>query len=219
MASALKNIWVAASDGDLARVQHLIEVEGMSPNVPDAYTYTPMHAAASYGHLEVLEYLVSHGGDVNVTDDDGDTPLYTVENVETATWLVQHGAVVERQNSEGVSPADHLEEDFPDISSYLRSLSTAASNDDDASAALAGPQPSQHAQEAASALLTDNLLARASDIVAQAEAEGRDPEAELREVVGEAVLAGMRAGYGFAGDMDAGQEGPGDAKRTRREGE
>ena len=43
------------------------------------------------------------GGDVNVTDEDGDTPLYTVENVETATWLVQHGAAVNRQNSEGIS--------------------------------------------------------------------------------------------------------------------
>lgn len=40
---------------------------------------------------------------MNVTDDDGDTPIYTVENVETATWLVQHGAIVERQNSEGIS--------------------------------------------------------------------------------------------------------------------
>lgn len=68
-------------------------------------------------------------------------------------------------------------------------------------------------------MLTENLLARASDIVARAEAEGRDPEAELREVVGEAVLAGMRAGYVFAGDVGTGQEGPGEAKRARREGE
>ena len=43
------------------------------------------------------------GGDVNVTDEDGDTPLYTVEDVATARWLVEHGAVVDRTNGEGVS--------------------------------------------------------------------------------------------------------------------
>jgi hypothetical protein len=40
---------------------------------------------------------------VNITDEDGDTPLYTAENVETARWLVEHGAVVIRTNGEGVS--------------------------------------------------------------------------------------------------------------------
>jgi hypothetical protein len=43
------------------------------------------------------------GGDVNVSDDDGDTPLYTVENVQTARFLVEKGAIVARQNLEGVS--------------------------------------------------------------------------------------------------------------------
>lgn len=40
---------------------------------------------------------------MDVTDEDGDTPLYTVENVDTAQWLVEHGATVHQQNSEGVS--------------------------------------------------------------------------------------------------------------------
>ena len=38
---------------------------------------------------------------MNVTDEDGDTPLYVVENVDTARFLVEHGAVVARQNHEG----------------------------------------------------------------------------------------------------------------------
>jgi len=40
---------------------------------------------------------------VNITDDDGDTPLYTVETLETAQFLVQHGAEINRVNSEGIS--------------------------------------------------------------------------------------------------------------------
>lgn len=43
------------------------------------------------------------GGDVNITDSDGDTPLYTVENLQTARYLVEHGATVAHQNFEGLS--------------------------------------------------------------------------------------------------------------------
>lgn len=38
-----------------------------------------------------------------MTDSDGESPLYTVENEETARWLVEHGATVDRINNEGVS--------------------------------------------------------------------------------------------------------------------
>ena len=40
---------------------------------------------------------------MNVTDEDGDTPLYVVENIETARFLVERGATVARQNAEGIS--------------------------------------------------------------------------------------------------------------------
>lgn len=40
---------------------------------------------------------------MNVTDGDGDTPLYTVENIDTARFLVEHGAIVDRRNYEGIS--------------------------------------------------------------------------------------------------------------------
>lgn len=47
--------------------------------------------------------IAFQGGDINVTDDENDTPLYTVENIDTARYLVEHGAVVDRRNDEGVS--------------------------------------------------------------------------------------------------------------------
>ena len=45
----------------------------------------------------------SRGGDVNVTDEDGDTPIYTAESVEVAKYLVDHGAIINRRNNEGFS--------------------------------------------------------------------------------------------------------------------
>jgi ankyrin repeat protein len=70
------------------------------------------HAAASYGHLELLEYLIEKGGDINITDEDGDTPLFTVESVETARWMVDHGANYDIKNNEGqtVSRLESLSE-------------------------------------------------------------------------------------------------------------
>lgn len=92
---------------------------GMSPNAEDDNTYTPMyvaslackivqsaypfprHAAASYAHLELLDYLISKGGDINHADSDGETPLFTVESVEVAKWMIERGAKYDVKNNEG----------------------------------------------------------------------------------------------------------------------
>ncbi|KAJ7104204.1 ankyrin repeat-containing domain protein [Mycena belliarum] len=194
MARPLKNIWVAAGDGDVDRVRHLIEQESLSPNAPDAFTYTPMHAAASYGQLQVLEYLISRGGDVNVQDGDGDTPIYTVENVETARFLVDHGAILDRQNAEGVSPINHLREEFSEVANYLQSAVEPAS----ARTIEIMQQPSQREQDMASEQLTSALMTSVEDIMQRAEAEGRDPEEELRQLVGRTVLEGVVTGYAMS---------------------
>ncbi|CED84727.1 FOG: Ankyrin repeat [Phaffia rhodozyma] len=121
-ASEAKNIWIAAGDGDLERVKDLIENQNLSPNVPDENTYTPLHAAASYSQLDVLTYLLSKGGNINLTDEDGETPLFTVESVDTARFLIENGADVAWKNKEGLNAAENLEEEFPEVSTYLRTL-------------------------------------------------------------------------------------------------
>ncbi|RDB25523.1 hypothetical protein Hypma_006508 [Hypsizygus marmoreus] len=205
---APKNIWVAAGDGDLARVRELVEQQSLSPNIPDPFTYTPMHAAASYGQLEVLDYLISRGGDVNVTDGDGDTPLYTVENIETAKFLVEHGATVDRRNVEGISPIEHLTEDFGHVATYLQSLSSPTAPE------APGPlQPSQHQQNAASEQLTSELMASVQDIMQRAEAEGRDPDEELRQVVSRTVLEGVVTGFQMTTDDDDRRGAGGDGSK------
>ncbi|KAI0090165.1 ankyrin repeat-containing domain protein [Irpex rosettiformis] len=218
-----KNIWVAASDGDLERVQELVQ-SGLSVNIPDPNTYTPMHAAASYGHIHVLEYLIAQGGDVNITDEDGDTPLYTVENVATAQWLVEHGAVINRTNSEGVSPIAHLREDFPEVATYLESTVSTTHTDTTDQSTIANYIPSQHAQNIVTEELTSELMQAVQEIMQRAEAEGRDPEPELRALVGRTVLEGVATGYEMSvdpsqrreeGDDVREREGLHGAKRTR----
>ena len=91
-------------------IKRLAQRTGLTPESPDSNTYTPLHAAASYAQLEVLTYLLAKGGNINVTDNEGETPLFTVESVAMARWLIEHGADPKVQNLEGQtvrSPLPH----------------------------------------------------------------------------------------------------------------
>lgn len=59
---------------------------------------------------------------------------------------------------------------------------------------------------------TNDLLAQAQTIMAQAEQDGSDPDAALREVVGRAV----REGFSFGAEQRGGEQEEG-AKRSRQE--
>ncbi len=65
--------------------------------------------------------------------------------------------------------------------------------------------PSEHAQNQASETLTSTLLESVQEIIQRAEAEGRDPDEELRAVVGRTVLQGMATGYGLSTENNGGQ--------------
>lgn len=278
-----KNIWVAAADGDLARIQvrpprppirmlifpigprratrhvplrplpspNLKRSLAISPNAPDDFTYTPMHAAASYAQLDVLAYLVQQGnhprlapdailstilppgGDVNITDEDGDTPLFTVENIDTAQWLIDHGAVIDWRNGAGVSvrspshisslaliippkPIEHLHEDFPQVAAFLQSRLDPSAPP--RSATSAEPRLSLHSQNAASETLTSNLIQSVSDIMQRAEAEGTDPDEELRAAVSRTVLEGVLTGYEWSTQDGADSLEDQNSKRPRMNG-
>jgi len=157
---------------------------------------------------------------------------------------VAHGANVHCQNNEGISvslhpvhaqikpdidqlppikPIEHLSEDFPQVATYLQSLSSAEPVvTGAASLASNSQQPSQHQQNIVSEEMTSSLMQSVQDIMRRAEAEGRDPDAELREVVGRTVLEGVLTGYemttdgnGNASDTQDTRENGNGAKRSR----
>jgi len=61
--------------------------------------------------VEVLQWLLEHGGDVTVCDHDGDTPLHACEDPECAALLLENKADLEATNAEGQTPLDLAVED------------------------------------------------------------------------------------------------------------
>ncbi|KAF3079524.1 hypothetical protein TWF594_002204 [Orbilia oligospora] len=124
----MSNIWIAASDGNTSQVLSYLSARPSLVNAKDENGYTPIHAAASYGHLDLLRTLIKdHGGDVNLRDDDGDTPLFTAETVEVAKLLVEElGADWSLKNDDGLTAAESIEgEDaYPLVAEYLQTLAS-----------------------------------------------------------------------------------------------
>ncbi|KAJ2698788.1 hypothetical protein H4R19_005569, partial [Coemansia spiralis] len=114
------NIWCAASDGDLDRVRALVERDGSAVNRGDENGYSPLHAAASWKHLHVLQFLLDNGGDVGVVDADGDTPLHVCEDRTCAALLLERGADATKQNREGLTPVHTtLENEATEVTELL----------------------------------------------------------------------------------------------------
>ena len=114
----------AAQEGDLAVVKLFVQA-GMSVEVADdEHGVTALHIAAFWGRLEVVEFLVGAGADVNATNNDGDTALHLAAwegHLEVVEFLVGAGADVNAADDDG-DTALHLAARHGDVVDYLESV-------------------------------------------------------------------------------------------------
>lgn len=123
--SMVANIWTASADNQVKIVEAYLDSQDFTPNSKDQNGYTPIHAAASYGHIGLLRRLIERGGDINIQDNEGDTPLHHVEDVKTAKVMIEElNSNWRIKNKEGQTAVDYLEEEdeFPELVNYLKSL-------------------------------------------------------------------------------------------------
>ena len=88
-----------------------------SPVVP--YDRTPLHIAALWGDVEIVEVLLERGADPNVKDDNGQTPLHIAAqegHVDVVRVLLERGADPRIADNGGHIPLDYAKD------STIRSL-------------------------------------------------------------------------------------------------
>jgi uncharacterized protein len=97
----------AAFHGNRSEVASLVE-SGKDINQQDSVNHwTGLMWAASEGHTEIADYLIQHGADPNLKDDDGLTAMQIAasrDRLEIAKLLVAHKADVNSQDKEGFTP-------------------------------------------------------------------------------------------------------------------
>ncbi|KFB40787.1 hypothetical protein ZHAS_00008218 [Anopheles sinensis] len=97
----------AAKKGNLARVQRLVTSDNINCRDAQGRNSTPLHLAAGYNNLEVAEYLLEHGADVNAQDKGGLIPLHNASSyghLDIAALLIKHNTVVNATDKWGYTP-------------------------------------------------------------------------------------------------------------------
>ncbi|KAI8056426.1 ankyrin repeat-containing domain protein [Thamnidium elegans] len=155
-----------------------------------------MHAAVSYGQIDIVKYLLEKGANVNIEDFEKDTPLYVAETVEMAQLLLDHGADPKRVNEEGLSPAvTALEEGYEDVAKLLADITkevlpTKEEEENNETEALSHVQEEEDEEEPE---LSDELSNQMQEIMKRIEEQGGvENEEELRDMVTKMVVDGMR---------------------------
>ncbi|KAJ3243387.1 hypothetical protein HDU78_000508 [Chytriomyces hyalinus] len=119
------NIFIAASDGRQDLVEYYL-ANGCSVTDQDDLGYSVFHAAASYNHISLMQFLLAQpNANAALADHDGDTALHVTETVEMAHLLLAHetggAALTAMRNSEGklaIEAAD--EEGFVELVEFLK---------------------------------------------------------------------------------------------------
>ncbi|XP_057688472.1 ankyrin repeat domain-containing protein 39 isoform X2 [Corythoichthys intestinalis] len=101
-----RGIWSAAMDGDLKRVQSIIQ-KGTNPNLRDSAGYTALHYASRSGHFTVCEFLLKKGACASPQTPGGATPLHRASfcgHVNVVRLLLHHKADPLTTDDDGASP-------------------------------------------------------------------------------------------------------------------
>ncbi|XP_041117075.1 poly [ADP-ribose] polymerase tankyrase-2-like isoform X1 [Polyodon spathula] len=97
----------AAKMGCLARVKKLCSPENVNCRDTQGRHSTPLHLAAGYNNLEVAEYLLQHGAEVNSQDKGGLIPLHNAASyghVDVAALLIKYNACVNATDTWAFTP-------------------------------------------------------------------------------------------------------------------
>lgn len=173
----------------------------------DAHGYSLVHAAASYNQLAVLRDLVqTYRADVNILDEDGETPLFATEKAEVAKCLIEElGADTSIRNEDGKTAEEKICEDEGEAHEVFQYLKSRRTGGEPASAAeiqtegVHPPPPLPNgvkiemgtmAEDAAGDAPDPEIRRRIEELAARPDYESEEVQQQLRELVQD-VVSGM----------------------------
>lgn len=102
-----ERFWQAAASGDLADVRSQV-AQGVDVNLHGPGGFNALNAAARNGHLDVIQYLVEHGANIDQNDNHlHKTALLAASfnrHFDIVKYLVEKGANVNAQSYNGFTP-------------------------------------------------------------------------------------------------------------------
>ena len=70
-------LYTLISKGNIEDVQDILEKNSTVVNKPNDFGYTPLHLAAEFGHIDIIELLIEYGAEIDVKGiKDGVTPFH-----------------------------------------------------------------------------------------------------------------------------------------------
>ena len=94
-----------AAEGNLSQLKNTIDHSEIDHQYQ--FGFTLLHYAAKENRVEVIEYLVTNGCDINVVDDDEQTPLHKSAmfgHVQSPQLLINKGANINKMDNNGNTP-------------------------------------------------------------------------------------------------------------------
>ena len=101
------DILTAAEQGNLDVVKELLQENPRLVTAADDGGYSLLHKAAYNGHLDIVEYLISQGVNIDAASASGSTPLHGAAfygHIETVRLLLDRGAGLDVANAGGYTP-------------------------------------------------------------------------------------------------------------------
>jgi hypothetical protein len=101
---------MAALAGMHFQTADLLHHNGADPNVLGLAKRTPLHSAVYFTNLEVAQKLIEYGANIDVRDENGDTPLYLasggvrLKDLTVVRLLLEHGADMNARTNHRSTP-------------------------------------------------------------------------------------------------------------------
>ncbi|KAL8766794.1 MAG: hypothetical protein Q9209_006533 [Squamulea sp. 1 TL-2023] len=193
------NVFILASDNS----PQLIPLLRSNPSLAssqDEHGYSLLHAAASYNHHDLLRTLIhDYHVDSNMKDEDGESPIFVAETVETARILIEElQGDPGQKNDEGLTAEEKIrgEGDFVAVADYLKEVRTQGTDSHkngeteeripplppNVTVKMGTTTEDQVPEEADPA-----FRARIEELASREDFQGEEGQKQLRELVTEAV--------------------------------